>query len=88
MKELRREKFRWSAFSNIDVEMASVFGVCVSDVEAEIASQSARFGYPKSVKHWKRDVRRLRRYLKRRARRIEREWNRLLRTHEVRPKSL
>jgi hypothetical protein len=78
LKELRREKFRWSAFSNIDVEMSSVFGVCVNDVEAEIASQSARFGYPKSVKAWKRDVRRLRRYFKRRARRINREWRRVL----------
>ncbi|MBP5496392.1 MAG: CotH kinase family protein [Bacteroidales bacterium] len=78
LKELRREKFRWSAFSNIDVEMSSVFGVCVNDVEAEIASQSARFGYPKSVKAWKRDVRRLRRYFKRRARRVNREWRRVL----------
>ena len=78
LKELRKEKFRWSAFSNIDVEMATVFGVCVNDVGAEIASQSARFGYPKSVKAWKRDVRRLRRYFKRRARRIEREWRQVL----------
>lgn len=78
LKDLRREKFRWSAFSNIDVEMASLFGVCVSDVESEIASQSARFGYPKSVRSWKRDVRRLRRYFRRRARRIERQWKRVL----------
>ena len=83
LKELRKEKFRWSAFLNIDVEMAAIFGVCVNDVESEIEYQSARFGYPKSVKAWKRDVRRLRRYFKRRGRRFEREWERALTPYEA-----
>lgn len=74
MKELQKEKFRWSAFSNIDAETASVFGICVNDVESEIAAQSARFGNPTSTKAWKWDVRRLRKYFKRRTQRFEQEW--------------
>ena len=78
MHELHTTKFLWNSFSDTDVEMASIFGVVVNDVESEIAYQSARFGYPKDVKTWKKSVKRLRKYYRHRSKRVEREWERAL----------
>lgn len=78
MSELYEKAFRWSDLSDMDVDMASVFGVVVNELEPEIAYQSARFSNPKDVKSWKKAVKNLRKYFKHRAIRVEREWERAL----------
>lgn len=87
MNELCENHFQWSVFG-VGECLSPLFGVVVNDLEREISAQSARFSYPKGVRAWKANVRQLRRYFKRRAAVVQREWERRLDELDGRPSSM
>lgn len=89
MVDLYTQKLRWKSGGvfGIGDGVAPLFGVVRDDICREIAAQSARFGYPTSEKEWNKAMKKQKRYFKRRARVVRREWEQYLATMEGRPSS-
>ena len=89
MVELYTKNLRWKSGEVLGVGdcVAPLFGIVKDDIYQEIRAQSARFGYPKSEKAWNKAVKKQKRYFKRRARVVQREWEQYLATMDGRSSS-